>query len=264
MRKILVMALAAWFSLGVVPANADVNVRVDINKTKDKKVVERIAKLKLVLIVAVAVQITDKAAESETLINQTNSGNVEVLAIKTDSMTGSVLFNSGITGVNQASGNMNNQANAVSVAIDPNFDRDHGTRIPFFLGGFAESQAAADQRNKFNTLVLGSSSSSMSNSVSGNSGITGVNQASGSMNNQANGVSVAVALRPGIALSETDLGQVNAYNTVIFAFSTATMSNSVQGNSGITGVNQSSGSMNNQANLVSVAATTGSASLSSP
>jgi len=66
---------------------------------------------------------------------------------------------------------------------------------------------------------------------------------------------VAVGVGPAISLSEADLGQVNAWNKVINIASTSFASASVSGNTGITGVNQSSGHMNNQANVVSVAAT---------
>jgi hypothetical protein len=249
MRKWVVMSLIGALALVPAAAFADVDIHVDIDKDKEKIVREVLVKFKAAVILAVVTLRTDKAAESETLVNQKNEDNHQFNFFNTSTSTTNSVSGSGITGVNQASGNMNNQANAVSVAVDPN------SHDPFRSGSFAESQAASDQKNKSNhVLDKVSRSTSTLNSVSG-SGIIGVNQASGSMNNQANAVSVAVGVGPaGIALSEADLGQVNSWNSVVSIFSTSSATiGSVTGN-GITGVNQSSGHMNNQSNVVSVAA----------
>jgi len=253
MRKWVVMSLIGALALVPAAAFADVSIDVDIEKDKRKIVFEKLVKFKAAVILAIVVQITDKAAESETLVNQTNKYNSEEREKTSSSSTASV-SGSGIVNVNQASGNMNNQANAVSVAVDPGDENGH-SRL-FFGGGFAESQAAADQKNERNNIdVDKSSSTSTISSVSG-SGIHGVNQASGNMNNQANAVSVAVAARPGIALSEADLGQVNASNYVSVEKASSTSTITSVSSSGITGINQSSGHMNNQANVVSVAVAT--------
>jgi len=258
MRKWLVMSLIGALALIPALAFADVDIDVDIEKDKTKVVYEKLVKFKLAVVVALVVQITDNAAESETLVNQTNTGNFEFDLFAFSESLGFVSGNSGITGVNLSSGNMNNQANAVSVAVAGLSASTNGgiddSRL-FIGGSFAESQAAADQKNERNDILTKFSDSLSGLSVSDNSGITGVNQSSGSMNNQANAVSVAVGARPGIALSEADLGQVNAWNTVINIASVSLASAEVSGNTGITGVNQSSGHMNNQANVVSVAAT---------
>ena len=258
MHKWLVMSLIGALALIPALAFADVDIDVDIEKDKTKVVYEKLVKFKLAVVVALVVQITDNAAESETLVNQTNTGNFEFDLFAFSESLGFVSGNSGITGVNLSSGNMNNQANAVSVAVAGLSASTNGgiddSRL-FIGGSFAESQAAADQKNERNDILTKFSGSLSGLSVSDNSGITGVNQSSGSMNNQANAVSVAVGARPGIALSEADLGQVNAWNTVINIASVSLASAEVSGNTGITGVNQSSGHMNNQANVVSVAAT---------
>jgi len=253
MRKWLILILIGWLALIPAAAFADVDIDVDIHKTKDKTVKEKLLKFKAALILALVVQITDKAAESETLVNQTNENNFEFDLVHKSKSEAKSIAGAGITSINQASGNMNNQANAVSVAVDgQSSDR---TRL-FFGGSFAESQAAADQKNTRNKIVeLGSNSTSDIGSVSG-TGIVGVNQASGHMNNQANAVSVAVGLASGIALSEADLGQVNTWNKVISIVNSSSASIGDVRGSGIVGVNQSSGHMNNQANVVSVAAST--------
>jgi len=259
MHKWLVMSLIGALALIPALAFADVDIDVDIEKDKTKVVYEKLVKFKLAVVVALVVQITDNAAESETLVNQTNTGNHQYdKFLNSSSSEASDINADGITGVNQASGNMNNQANAVSVAVAGLSASTNGgiddSRL-FIGGSFAESQAAADQKNAWNSVSSWISTSTSDLSGVGGSGIIGVNQASGHMNNQANAVSVAVGARPGIALSEADLGQVNAWNTVINIASVSLASAEVSGNTGITGVNQSSGHMNNQANVVSVAAT---------
>ena len=83
-------------------------------------------------------------------------------------------------------------------------------------------------------------------------GIIGVNQSTGNINNQNNATSLSVG--DGIAApSEADLGMVNASNWSIelATLTTDTISNdAISGAAGIIGVNQSSGCMNNQANVV--------------
>jgi hypothetical protein len=260
MRKWVVMSLIGALALVPAAAFADVDIDVDIEKDKRKIVFEKVVKFKAALILALVVKITDKAAESETLVNQTNTGNFEFDFFAFSESLGFVSDNSGITGVNLSSGNMNNQANAVSVAVaglsgPATINSVNNDSRLFFGGSFAESQAAADQKNERNDVISKFSVSLSGLGVSDNSGITGVNQASGHMNNQANAVSVAIGVGPAISLSEADLGQVNAWNTAINIASVSLAIAEVSGNTGITGVNQSSGHMNNQANVVSVAAT---------
>jgi hypothetical protein len=148
----------------------------------------------------------------------------------------------------------------VSVAVDPSgnhpgpFPHDRDRFDP--NSAFAHSQAAADQKNDNNESKNFFASSTSTLTVGSASGIVNVNQASGSMNNQANAVSVAVGVGSdaGVALSEADLGQVNSYNYAGAAFYASNATISGVGGSGIINVNQSSGHMNNQSNVVSVAA----------
>jgi hypothetical protein len=173
----------------------------------------------------------------------------------------SINNNTGIVGVNQDAGNMNNQANVVSVAvaIEPS-NTDPASLLP----SFANSQTSATQKNMNNSvhelenwLAGPQKEDSISDSINGNLGIVGVNQSVGSMNNQLNEVALAVADNCLVALAEADLGQYNANNTVL-DFGTVrvdSIANSINGNSGIVGVNQSGGNMNNQSNMVSISAT---------
>lgn len=250
MRKWFVMSVIGGLALLPAAAFADVDLSVEITKSKDKRVSEELEITKDVDIEVEVELRTQRAAESETLVNQKNESNDEFNYSNSSVSTANV-SGSGIVGVNQASGNMNNQANAVSVAVDPSGNNNDDPFDPD--SSFAHSQAASDQKNEDNKAFNLKSGSGSSLSVNG-SGIINANQASGSMNNQANAVSVAVgAGLLGVAISEADLGQVNSYNSAlsIGGISIAQIP-SVTG-SGIIGINQSSGHMNNQSNVVSVA-----------
>jgi hypothetical protein len=95
-------------------------------------------------------------------------------------------------------------------------------------------------------------------SFSGASGVVGINQAAGSLNNQNNALAIAVGDPAVYALGEADLGQFNTYNYVdtIDQIRTDTIDGgSFDGFAGVAMVNQSSGSVNNQANIVDIAIT---------
>jgi len=90
----------------------------------------------------------------------------------------------------------------------------------------------------------------------GGSGVAGVNQAAGSLNNQNNALAVALGDHVVHALGEADLGQFNTFNqvNVIDQVRTDTIAGGAfSGFSGVAMVNQSSGSINNQANVVDIA-----------
>jgi hypothetical protein len=251
----LAVGAALLFAAGT--ASADVFGQAFVNVTKDVLILETITITKNVTINATVTIVPEKAAESLAVINQNNTFNeaCENCAEKKDNIIDSVTGNGGITTVNQAGGNMNNQGTALSVAIDKDEPTD-----PEDLDGFAEAQAAVDQENLDNLVVsiqIIFRDALIQNSINGNVGITGVNQATGNINNQANAVSLAVSLNGGVALSEGLLGQEISGNQNFEAdiFKTATISGSISGNTGVTQVNQSAGNLGNQANLVSVAAT---------
>lgn len=283
MRKLLVPIMATWLALlGVGVASADVFVFATIDKTKDITITEEIQVFKDVdLDVLVPVRAT-KAAESDALVNQTNAENRACTNCdeKRDTITGSGNTNSGVLSINQAAGNMNNQGNAVSIAVDVIVTPGPGQQQPPDpeSAGFAEAQAAADQRNgatgdlgpnTVDTVNLLFRSGLIENSLNDNTGVVHANQAPGNMNNQANALSVAVSLDAGVALSEADLGQVNVGNVVRESDATAgttlrvginkraDITGSINGNTGVVGVNQAVGNMANQANVVSVAAALG-------
>jgi hypothetical protein len=253
------LAVGAFLLMTGGNAFADVFGTAQVFVTKDVLILETIIIAKDVFIDADVIIEPEKAAESLAVINQTNFDNeaCENCAEKMDSIIDSVTGNDGITTVNQAGGNMNNQGMALAVAIDKEDPTD-----PDAPDGFAEAQVAVDQEN-FSNLVESIQiifrDALISNSINTNTGITGVNQATGNINNQANAVSIAVSLSGGVALSEGLLGQETSGNENLEfdIFKTATISGSISGNTGVTQVNQSAGNLGNQANLVSVAATIG-------
>ncbi len=273
MKKWSMVALTGLIVAVALPALADVTVTAVITKDKDKTVTETLTKVKEVFINVLTEDLLEGAAEVEAIVNVTNTGNVvdrnpDLPAgndrIRRSAVLGdSVNDNSGILGLNQDVGDMVNQANVVSFGL---------TDSPT---AFTEAQAGVDQSNSGNSVTQNQSgtfdpavpdrSATMTGSISNNSGIVGVNQNAGNMNSQTNTLAVAVGLNAFVALSEADLGQSNTGNTVdeIATVKLDRIDNSINGNAGIVSVNQSSGSMNNQAAAVSMAVRTSSVSLSS-
>jgi hypothetical protein len=253
MKKFLGILLGVMLCVGfTAPAMADVFVFADINKDKDIFVLEEIFILKDIYVEVGVWAYPDGAAEAKALINQVNveQDDFEDELNATNTMTGSVIFNTGIVGVNQASGHMNNQANVVAVAVTG------------ALTAFADAQASAEQRMDVDNEYDGDSvvsTNSITTSILLNAGIVGVNQASSSFNNQLNAVAVAAGLGDGlVALAETDLGQFNIGNDVDNddeSVRSNFITNSINSNDGVVGVNQSAGVFNNQANMVSISVT---------
>jgi hypothetical protein len=265
MRKHLLAS--ASLLLGAVafsaPAAADVFVRADVTLDKDVVVTENLRITKNVTIIVDADFTGHTAAESITVINQANNDNTVNFTSGTLSarlpadllaqIVGSVNLNLGITQVNQDVGNANNQANSVSAAVS------------WTQAFFAESQIEVEQYTINNTATtdgtvtfnLGQQNKAavMAGSVIGNLGITQVNQSTGNMNNQLNAVDLGIGANSAVALSEAALGQTNTGNKTddIATIRTSTMVGSVIANHGITSVNQTSGNMNNQATVISIA-----------
>ncbi len=271
MKKRFGFALTVLIVAVAVPALADVTVTTVITKEKDISVTETLTKVKEVFINVLTEDLLEGAAEVSAVVNVTNRENlvdrdtrlvgfnIERFATIEDSIN----TNSGVLGLNQDVGNMVNQANVVSVGI---------TESPT---AFTEAQAHVDQRNLDNDVFQNEltfdpatpdRSATITGSISGNTGIVGVNQNAGNMNNQTNAVALAVGLNAIVALSEADLGQVNSGNRVEESATVKLdlIQNSISGNAGIVSVNQSSGNMNNQAAVVSFAALTSSVSISPP
>ncbi len=283
MRKVLLVITAAVIGLGMSSARADVFVFASIAKFKTIIINETLDVDKDVFLDVLVTSAPDKFAESIALINQRNfnSEGCGNCAEKSDSIRNSANGNAGILSINEASGNMMNQANAVSASVDVRTvgNGPNGEQNGFEGGvGFAESQAAVSQDNRdsrITTVDLIFRDAEIVDSFNNNSGVIHANQGTGNMGNQANALSLAVSFADeGVALSEADLGQFNVMNVVSesdslggnlvdgcpgancgFGISkTASVRGSINGNQGIVGVNTTSGNFANQANVVSFSA----------
>jgi hypothetical protein len=196
----------------------------------------------------------------------------------------SIHDNTGIVGVNQDVGNMSNQGNQVALAVaTPATQTDNADTTNRVL---VNSQSEAQQNNRNNfvyhgeipqpTATTGSTIgqavdyrggpnevASITGSINNNIGIVNVNQNAGNMNNQGNSEALAVAINlAGFALAEAALGQENANSGdnqhapfgTVYEYGvqkSASMSGSLNNNTGVGGVNQAAGNMANQANIFS-------------
>lgn len=276
----LVFAGALVLSVGASSARADVDVFATANKTFDKVVFETITITKNVDIFVQPLIFNDAAAEQEIFKNQRNQfqfvqdeNGISDALIAGGSFDGA----SGILLVNQAPGFLNNQANEVSVTY---------ANTPFFQDGvFVHANVAVEQINGWDPLdgidsnglttppdfdqdgipdpvnvytSVGNTvlnSDTIDGSFNDAAGIAGVNQSAGSINNQNNGIAIALGDFATFALGELDLGQFNTWNLVNVnaAQRFDAITASFNGFSGVAMVNQSAGAINNQANVVDIA-----------
>lgn len=258
------------------PAMSDVDVYIEYDKDKDIFVFENIEIDTNVDIDVLVNSFPQRAAEAEALINQDTSFNraCENCAEKRDIISDSGSRNNGVVDVNQAAGNMNNQGNAVSIAVDDrgSIPPDVPTDSPKPGHSYAQAQSAVEQRNNDNlddATNLLEKSGLIFNSLNDNDGIVHANQSAGNMANQANSLAMAVGFgEGGVSIAESDLGQHNTFNFVResgedkegvdgFINKHVTIADSVNGNSGVVGINQTAGNMANQANVVSFAVVIG-------
>lgn len=195
---------------------------------------------------------------------------------------GSDSGNTGIVSVNQDVGNMAGQGNNLAIAVTDvpgafvNAESS-ASQINAFNSVWVEEDACNlvqcdDQGDPIQPITPDSflppqKESLITGSINYNTGIVSVNQNAGNMNLQLNNLALAanvsVALDPfgvtgagaAVALSEADLGQINGANTVneVNTHKADRIVASMNNNIGIVNVNQSSGNMNNQANILSLA-----------
>jgi len=175
-------------------------------------------------------------------------GDPAVPNLRTANIVGSANANSGVVGVNQSPGNLNNQANLAAMAVIA-----AGAQL-------IEATGFAVQASLFNDLISSGAENKdlIDTSVNDNSGIVGVNQSAGNMNNQFNSAAMAAGLDPVTtgALGEATLKQVSADNALVHlaVVKLDQITGSISGNSGVVSVNQASGDMVNQANVCAIAA----------
>ena len=273
------LAVAGW----ALPAAADVDVYATLYKQKDITVFIDVTIQKDITIDVDQIADLDGAAEADVNINQVNElnivddavdGELEDFQLELDAFIGnadvdgggSVNLNTGIVGVNQDVGNMVNQVNSVAFAITDS------------LTSFTHAEAWAEQINTNNFsrqeefldetegVFDADRTAEIEESVNDNAGVVGVNQNAGNNNNQANGVAMAVGEGSHAALAESALGQVNSGNQVVSIETVKTnlITESVSGNSGVVGVNQTVGNNNNQGSVTSFSVLTSTVSIEVP
>ena len=186
------------------------------------------------------VEAISSAVSGHAIVNQTLIGNhlEERDVISTSIMQDTFRDGRGILSVNQASGNINNQANVRVLA----FAEGEGLLYDLSL--------ATSARSIKNTVIVygGEREDRISNSFGGAVGVVGVNQSAGSLNQQVNVVvlGIGVALGPGVvALGDATLGETIADNSASGSSNRADIiTDSFTGFRGIAQVNQSSGDLN--------------------
>ena len=306
MKKLIAVLIGMGFLVAVsLPAMADVTVTADIDKDKSKIVTEDVTITKAIEIGVKQVVKPSSSAEAQAVENVVSQGNMvtetatepvaptfyenetthEFIQIgeavpatpvtKNASIeSGSMNSTSGIIGVNQSPGSINNQGNATSLSYSATaaeiteIEYLAEGEVRFIGGAFLHAESSADKVMGGMDMVdesgavtrLGNEVNAtktvrgnvIDSALDGVTGIVGINQSSGNINNQNNATSLSAG--DAIAsLSEADLGLVNVGNVSMeLATVTAdTLSNGALANAaGIIGVNQSSGCMNNQANVV--------------
>jgi hypothetical protein len=280
-RATLLGTAASLLVLAAVakPAFADVFVNVTATKTQDVTETDTITKTKTVTITVTAPGTQSGAAEADAVVNVKNTdilvnGGHNAVPTgtplnplttnfnlqKNATIDSSINTNTGIVGVNQDVGNFANQANVVSFAL---------TRDP---AAVTDSKALVSQDNDNSNVYdtehfninANMRAASITSSINGNTGITGVNQNAGNANNQTNAVAAAVGDGANVALADAALGQVNSnlYSQELGTVRREDITDSVNTNTGITQVNQSNGNFNNQGSVVSISAISSAVGLS--
>jgi hypothetical protein len=292
MKKLLVpimvvalvaLTVPAWAQYGGFVGNTDkseaqCNVSLDAHINVDKDVTIKYYQDDCFKTYINKTYCPDSRADAEAVKNDLNFDNkVRVGASDfADKMDNSFGYFTGIGQSNQAAGQMNNQGNVVSVA----YVSSSNAYATAYTG-----VGITNKNNEFYANVQGDDGGSilswfggrdctltqtdtLKDSFNGFIGIGQNNQSSGSMNNQNNAISVAAGVDEGgfkglfagkgnmVAMASSDLALTNTCNkfTMDKVTFTNSMCNSFNGFTGIGQSNQSAGNMNNQANVVSVAA----------
>jgi hypothetical protein len=286
MKKALLGTTALAVALGmasVALADADVDAHIDFNKYVN---VDEIIYVEKALFIKAQPKLTPAgAAEAAAVANighnsnsfnwQTEtsgsisfpSGNENI--VLDAKITDAVHSNSGVISVNYDIGIMNNQGNLVSMGVTQSataaadaqaetsqHNVDNNMRE---VGAWTYSNNTTDGMPNGALVFRSRRTATLENTVHSQTGITGLNQTSGVMNNQTNSVALAVGINSTVALSEAALGQKTSGNDVVAGdfFYSNTVTNAVRNNTGITHVNQASGNLNNQSSTIAFSATAG-------
>ena len=222
-------------------------------------------------------------ADAESVKNDLNYNNYMEVgdATFTDNMRDSFTGFIGIGQSNQAAGQMNNQGNVTAVAFVSNNDAYSSALTAVGVSNKNNEYSANHRKDStgcytdwWTPATTLTQTDNMNNSFNTFIGIGQSNQSAGSMNNQNNAVAVAAGVQDDagsthgwagdfkgggsmVAMAASELAMTNSCNK--FQLDKATFTNNMNGSfNGFVGIgqsNQSAGNMNNQANVVSVAAT---------
>jgi hypothetical protein len=201
--------------------------------------------------VVVATVGVDAVTTSAAQTTQANVGNdtLSMDSLRVDALVDSASGNGGVLFVNAAAGSENNQGGSASFAVSSGGGAAY-TSASATVGQYLIANSVTQHGDTREAGIFGS--------LSDNSGTVGVNQAAGDANNQANALAMAFGIKPtgGLMLSEVDLKQMSGSNTVAESgvSRTAAIVNSGNRSNGIMSVNQASGNLVSQANLVVFAA----------
>jgi hypothetical protein len=292
MRSALALAAVGGLLGLATPAVAELELTVEVDKTKYVDVYVDLTVFKDVNIFVDLEEEYDGAAEAHALANVENFDNVVDACLEScpngpaqdpsgsfdtfnldleATLVDSVQGNQGIVGVNQDVGNMVNQANILAFARTEFIDGESEI--------VSDAQAEIDQYNAFNTVrqeeLLPTEGdifddpdheATIENSITFNNGVVGVNQNAGNMNNQTNAVAMVIGEGNAVVLTEAALGQENSDNIVlgIETVKVDTILNSINNNNGIVSVNQSVGNMNNQGSAIAFGALKTTATIGVP
>ncbi|MGH6643940.1 MAG: hypothetical protein ACRED3_14715, partial [Bradyrhizobium sp.] len=184
--------------------------------------------------------------EHNTVGSFSGSAGSEAAASVVDSMNGGT----GFQAANQATGLLSSQNIVSSIA-----------QIALTPGSpdFADSEVSIAQRSTVNILqapagavaarpINPNGSPKQMRAASNNSGVVALNQDVGVANAQTFALSMAVGINAIVVLSDAQLSQSHSDNSVPAPSSgSATIDTALNANTGVTGVNQANGSLNNQA-----------------
>lgn len=301
--RMLGFAVAGVFLLGAGSAQADLTVDGTVTKTKTITMDEVVTITKTVNLTVDRAFVPDGAAEQLILKNQRNGDNIvedeDALALALllgDSFSSA----DGVVMINQSPGHANNQANEVSVTFanevaptglepqgvythaqidveqinggDPDQPESGNSYVNLSPGVYVNAIAGIGETETdggidgdvlalLEVLLSGNPFNGMGE---GGSGIVAINQAANSLNNQNNGVAIALGDRSSFALGDLELGQFNQNNLVDVSDQIRVDligGGAFSGFAGVVQINQASGAVNNQANLLDVV---GSTTLSVP
>ncbi|MBI4641953.1 MAG: hypothetical protein HY731_14785 [Candidatus Tectomicrobia bacterium] len=255
MRKGLVLLLTFMLTLGSIIKSTHSSSETLISEVKNITENEETNISKEINITVNQDTLGESSAESEVVVIDESNGN---RLTENDNVDSSAVIENrsfegvnGIIGINQSPGSLNNQGNSVSVSFVK-----EGTDS-FLNSNASVSSSASD--NQVTAIDAERSNIIESSAFEAATGIISINQSAGNINVQHNIVSLSIGGSPVSAISNIELERINGSqlaNNVVLEQNVSKIDRierfAFQGASGIISINQSSGNMNNQMNIVTI------------